>query len=354
MATTLVIPAYNEARRMEDALPKLLACLKGDEEIIVVDDGSDDGTLEVARRHLGGVVNAHYVHFDGNRGKGAAVREGVIRARGSAIAFLDADMASDPSGLATLLGALDECEVAIGSRAHPRSTVNCRDMERVLFGRVFNRFVRATTGLAARDTQCGFKAFRAPAAKLLFHTSSIDRYAFDVEVLMLASKFGMRVKEVPVDWTDVRGSHVRPLIDSVPMAADVVRSVAGWRHGRPVEAVTIVSATNGNRHGPPEVIRALRDCLRYGDAVVSWPRGALALLPCLDANAVSAIRARLAERLPACRVDHSSITVEMLMHPSAAPLLAALRAFPQERAEEAPVICDQGTASMLLSSIGVG
>ena len=298
ITTSIVIPAYNEARRMEQALPSLIDCFDWkEEEVIIVDDGSKDDTVKVAETFLGGLPNTQIIRLGTNSGKGAAVRAGIKKARGRVIAYADADMASDPKGFTRLFDALVDCEVAIGSRALPESTVNCRDPSRVLFGRVFNRFVRTVTDLNLSDTQCGFKAFRAPAAKLLFHASKINRYAFDVEILMLANKLGMRAREVPVDWTDVKGSHVRPVADSMPMAADVVRSEILWRNARPVEAVTIISVTNGRRDGPPEVTRALEENLRYCDAVVSWPRGALALLPCLAPEEAALVRDRLATKL---------------------------------------------------------
>ncbi|HUY86829.1 MAG TPA: dolichyl-phosphate beta-glucosyltransferase [Acidimicrobiales bacterium] len=354
ISKSIVIPAFNETARLEESLPRLLECFDwGEEEIVFVDDGSHDDTLMMAKGLLESVPNCTYIQLSRNCGKGGAIRAGVSQARGTLIAYADADMASDPKGFARLFGTLSDCEVAIGSRALADSTVNCRDPGRILFGRAFNRFVRSISDLEIADTQCGFKAFRGPAAKLLFHASKIEGYAFDVEILMLARKLGMRTRQVPVDWTDVKGSHVRPLLDSAPMAADVVRTAISWRNSTPIEALTILSTTNGSRHGPPEVLAALEKNLRYGDPVISWPRGAIALLPCLDHMSVLAIRKRLVDCLPLCRVQQSYVSMEMLIHPSSAPLMAAVRSLPQPANQDVAVVCDQGTASTLLSSLGV-
>ena len=210
-------------------------------EVIVVDDGSDDGTAEVAGSALGHLRRAEVVRV-AHRGKGAAVREGVRRARGDAIVFTDADMASDPRDLSRLVAGLDAADVAIGSRAIEGSSTSHAPFSRVVMGRAFNRLVRAATGLSWRDTQCGFKAFRASAGKRLFELSTIDGFAFDVEILTLADRLGYRVVEVPVQWTGVGGSHVRPLVDSARMVAGVARSA---RHARHLPAPALAPAPEG-------------------------------------------------------------------------------------------------------------
>ncbi len=351
---SIVIPAYNEASRIPTSLPKLLEVIDLErDEIIVVDDGSTDETGSLAGSILVEVPNFTLLRLASNQGKGAAVRSGVGQARGSIIAFADADMASSPSGLDRLFERLEFCEVALGSRSHPDSTINCADPGRILFGRVFNRFVRSVSGLEILDTQCGFKAFRGPAAKLLFHLSRIQGYAFDVEILMLASKLTMRIQEVPVDWTDVKGSHVRPLIHSAPMAADVMRSVANWRSSMPVQALSIQSNSNGSRMGPGEVVTALRASVRYSDPIITWPRGALCLLPGLDASIAKAIKVRLEGRLSGCKVTQSLVSTDMLVHPAASPILNAFRAIPDPVTDEVCVVCDDRTARELLQSLGV-
>jgi hypothetical protein len=366
---SLVIPSFNEALRMEESFPRLLEVLEDGAvglsvettEVIVVDDGSTDGTAEAASRHLSHLPHFEILRQEANQGKGAAVRTGVTRSRGAMVAFVDADMATDPADLPALIGALKDHEVVIGSRVLPESVVNCRDPKRVLFGRAFNRFVRFSTGMSHPDTQCGFKAFRAPAGKLLFHASTIDRFAFDVEILMIAHKLGMRVGEVPVTWTDMKGSHVRPMLDALPMLADVVRSVATWRKMPPVEAVAVVAVGggrgdggNGDGSSMPLVGSVLRSSVRHSDPVVVWPHGALALLPCRDPVAAAAVRARLAQRLPGCRVEKSTVTIDMLMHPSAMPLMRALCSLPGRDGEPQGISCDEPEARRLLETIRVG
>ena len=134
------------------------------------------------------------------------------------IAFLDADMATDPGDLNYLLRAVEQNDVAVGSRAHEASLVSDRGIHRELMNRIFGTLVASTTLLPYMDTQCGFKAFRGPVAKLLVHGAQVDRFAFDVEMLDLAARLGLSMEEVPVRWTDVAGSHVRPIHDGLQMA----------------------------------------------------------------------------------------------------------------------------------------
>jgi glycosyltransferase involved in cell wall biosynthesis len=228
-----VVPAYNEARRLETSLLPLIEFVRDAEaELILVDDGSDDATSSVAAAHLAGVPQAKLVRLALNSGKGAAVRAGVARARGRAIVFMDADLATDLNDVPTLVEALDHADVAIGSRVVPGATVEGASGARVRMGRTFNRLTRMVTGLTLRDTQCGFKAFRAPAAQLLFHLAVVDGFAFDVEILALARRIGYRVAEVPVHWHAVEGSRVDVLRDPARMMRDVVLTHARWRRTR--------------------------------------------------------------------------------------------------------------------------
>ncbi len=350
---SIVIPAYNESYRLERAFGAFASEVDWDDtEVIVVDDGSDDDTAGVAERLLAPYPFTLVIRLDRNRGKGSAVRVGITRARGCQVAFTDADMATDPQCLSTLFDKLADSEVVIGSRAHPDSVVKSREASRMLFGKAFNRFVRTVTDLSTEDTQCGFKAFRTPAAKLLFHAARIDGYAFDVEILMLAKHLGMRVQEMAVDWTDVKGSHVRPMVDSVPMVFDVLRSEMTWRNARPVEAISVIGQPGISEEGMKEVAAALGENIRFSDSVVSWSKGALALLPGLPSGLAMRMRDRLEERLPHFRIYRSAIEIRSLIHPSAAPLLAAIRSMPDANDFDSAIVCDDDTASRLLASIG--
>jgi hypothetical protein len=220
---TVILPAYNEARRLPGALPALLDAVPPRTEIIVVDDGSTDDTAAVARRLLAPVANARVVSFPTNRGKGAGVRAGMSFATGEIAVFLDADGATDVSHLPELIGALGRADIAVGTRVTGSDAVHETDAARALLRNGFRKWTSTVLDLDTIDTQCGFKAFRMPIAKLLFSLVKTDGFAFDVEVLALAHRLGMRIAEVPVRWTAVPGSHVRPLVDSVSMAAEVVR-----------------------------------------------------------------------------------------------------------------------------------
>jgi len=243
IALSVVVPAYNEAHRFEDGMGHLMDALARGvpdpetTEIVVVDDGSTDGTDRRAASLLAALPHHRVIRRATNAGKGAAVRAGVGAARGALIAFCDADMSIEPAQLVDLVTALDDAEVAIGSRSLPGSVVDYDNLPRTLMGRAFNRMVNAATDVALVDTQCGFKGFRAPVARLLFHFSVIDRFAFDVEVLRDARRLGLRIAEVPVRWQHVPDSRVRPLRDPLSMLADIARSRTGLRRPPPVPAV---------------------------------------------------------------------------------------------------------------------
>jgi glycosyltransferase involved in cell wall biosynthesis len=234
---SVIVPAFNEERRLGVALPTLVAHLAGTgAEIVVVDDGSTDRTSAVASRILDDGGAGSVVRLARNAGKGAAVRAGVAVARGSAIVFMDADMATDLAHLPRLVAGLADHDVVIGSRRTAGAVV-AEERVRRHMGVAFNVFVRALTGLELGDTQCGFKAFRAHAARQLFDMATTDGYAFDVEVLLLATRLGMSIEECPVRWTAVDGSKVRRLRDPLRMSTDVWRAHRRWPAARVASAV---------------------------------------------------------------------------------------------------------------------
>ena len=244
---TLVIPAYNEAERLDEGLRRLAEVLPGAlpgrrVEVIVVDDGSTDGTGQRALALAHRFDRARVVTLGANAGKGAAIRSGVAEATGGQVAFVDADMSIDPSQLGAMISALDLAEIAIGTRA-AQGAVDYHNVARTTMGRAFNRLVNAVTGVGLADTQCGFKAFTTPVARLLFHLTVIDRFAFDVEVLYRARRLGLRIAEVPVGWRHVADSRVRPVVDPVSMLADVLRSRVGLPVPLPVQALCLVPGT---------------------------------------------------------------------------------------------------------------
>lgn len=198
---SVVVPAYQSADRITVTIQKLLEYLmpRGPFEIILIDDGSQDGTadriLEQVRVH----PEISLIRFAGNQGKGAAVRAGMLAARGRWICFCDADLPIPIGQLDRLRARLEDgCDVAIASRTLPESSEIRQDAIRRLLSRTFNRLVRLVFGLPFGDTQCGFKGFRRAAAQAIFSRAQLNGFAFDVEVLLLARQLGFRVGQIPV------------------------------------------------------------------------------------------------------------------------------------------------------------
>lgn len=242
-ALSVVIPAYNEATRIGATLHALAAVTAGDDvEVVVVDDGSTDGTAVVAEELLDFSGHRQVLRLARNQGKGAAVRAGVLAARGDAILYMDADLATDLEALPRFLAELADADVIVGSRSVPGAVVKQGTRDRAAMGRAFNRLSRLSTGVHIHDTQCGFKAFRGPAAQTLFGLARCDRFAFDVEILMLAERLGLRIVERPVTWTAVDGSSVRRVSDSARAAFDVLRIALRWTPGRVRRAVAAHAA----------------------------------------------------------------------------------------------------------------
>ncbi len=226
---SVVIPAYNEERRLPPTLEKVRAYLgKGTltHEIVVVDDGSRDGTSDVARAH-----GATVVRNDGNRGKGYAARRGMLLAQGRRRLMTDADLSTPIEDLPRLMAAIDGgYDVAIASRALPGSNVEVRQSAyREAMGRMFNLCVRVLAVPGLHDTQCGFKLFSAEAAEASFAPLQLDGFSFDVEALFVARRRGYRIAEVPVTWRNDEATRVGPL-NGLRAFLDLGRiRVNGWR-----------------------------------------------------------------------------------------------------------------------------
>jgi dolichyl-phosphate beta-glucosyltransferase len=234
---SLVIPAYNEDSRID-------ACMRGvsewlihrpgglDWEVIVVDDGSRDGTADRARRAAESHgVPLKLISFPQNRGKGAAIRAGVLEALGDPILVSDADLSTPLSEWAKLGERLPTHPVAIGSRAIQQDLVRKRQaFHRILLGRAGNRLIQLLAVPGISDTQCGFKLFSASTAKELFRVARVDRFAWDVEVLYLARRRGIPIAEVPVLWFNSPESKVRVVRDAIQTLWDVAR--IRWMHRR--------------------------------------------------------------------------------------------------------------------------
>jgi len=297
LAITLLIPAYNEAERLGDAMARFdHAVAKGAvdlevTEVIVVDDGSSDGTAEVAERLLAAYPHHRVLRHEVNQGKGAAVRTGVRAARTPEVAFLDADMSLDPIGLPSMREALTVSLAAVASRTVPGSIVDDATFGRVAMSRVFNFMVTAGTGMAIRDTQCGFKAFRTPVARLLFHLVRVDGFAFDVEILRVAHLLGMPITEVPVRCHNVGGSTVHPARHAWAMLSEVRRSRNGGIDIPPVAALTIRGAETPT---PDMVAAAVRPTVAGAPLPVLSQGGAVTvLLPLVGDDEVEAAEVAL-------------------------------------------------------------
>jgi dolichyl-phosphate beta-glucosyltransferase len=227
---TVVVPAYREGDRAAQTIGRLRSSLagvaaNGGVEIIVVDDGSNDGTADHARAAGADQV----LVLPENRGKGAAVRAGMLAAHGRTVAFTDADLSYPPEQLLRLLAEVESgWDVVVGSRKHVDTKTLVRGRRlREISGRVFNTLTVAVLLGQYRDTQCGLKAFRADAARLVFSHTKVDGFAFDVEVLHLAERYRLSLQEVPVELANSETSSVRVGIDAMRMVRDLFR-VRRW------------------------------------------------------------------------------------------------------------------------------
>ena len=227
---SLIVPAYNEADRLPDTIQRIQKhsrSWKFPIEVIVVVEPSDDQTLALAENAVKSWIDLRVLTHHEKRGKGFAVRSGMLRARGDLIFFTDADLSTPledlDAGLA-LFAHDRSIDLIVGNRMHPDSRILQRqNVSRERMGKVFNRIVQTVTGLRIRDTQCGFKGFRNRAAKEIFGRQRIDGFSFDVEVLLLARAMGFVIAELPVHWTNSEASRVHPVRDSTRMFFDVVR-----------------------------------------------------------------------------------------------------------------------------------
>jgi dolichyl-phosphate beta-glucosyltransferase len=226
---SIVIPAYNEANRLPDTLRKVEEHYSSSRlpvEIIVSVEPSADGTLALAETAAKFFPNLSVVTHHEKRGKGFAVRNGMLQARGGLIFFTDADLSTpleDLDSSVALFQREPAIDVIVGNRQHPQSVIVQRQsLMRESMGKTFNGIVRLLAGLSISDTQCGFKGFRNRAAKEIFGRQQLDSFSFDVEVLLLAESMGFVIREVPVHWKNSPASRVRVVQDSLRMLRDVI------------------------------------------------------------------------------------------------------------------------------------
>jgi dolichyl-phosphate beta-glucosyltransferase len=225
---SIVVPAYNERARISLTLAKILDWARATHpgtEVIVVDDGSTDDTAALVESFVERYPELRLLKQPRNRGKGAAVRRGMLAARGRYVLFSDADLATPIEEADKLLVyAKQGADVVIGSRGLSDSDIRVRQPKlRELMGRTFNAMVRAAVLGGIKDTQCGFKLFTSSAARAVFVQQALDGFAFDVEALLIARDLRLTVREVPVVWRHAPNSKVSPIVDSSKMFRDIVQ-----------------------------------------------------------------------------------------------------------------------------------
>ncbi|MGD0054522.1 MAG: glycosyltransferase [Acidimicrobiales bacterium] len=236
IATSIVIPAYNEASRLHDGFARLSPVLdqlgRDETEVIIVDDGSSDATMDVARELYGTLASALFLRQPENRGKGAAVRLGVSVASAQYVIAADADMSINPKHFPDLVAALADADMVPGSRVD-EGHIQYESKVRTIAGKGFSRLARHYSGTTLRDTQCGCKGYRRGPARMLALLGMVDGFAFDVELLFLATQLGLRVTPINVTWDDVPGSSVNLNRHVLGMLGDL-RSIKHTRYVNPV------------------------------------------------------------------------------------------------------------------------
>ena len=227
---SIVIPAYNEERRLPASLRSILDYLGSHDwsewEVLVVNDGSRDGTAAAAAEFAESHPGVRVLENPGNRGKGYSVRHGMLEARCEWVLFTDSDLSAPIEELDKLVAAAraQGAAVAIGSRALDRRLIEAhQSLFRETAGRIFNLLMRIATGLPFADTQCGFKLFERGAAQEVFRRQRIERWGFDAEVLFIARRLGYKAVEVPVRWSHAEGTKVSMFGDSANMFLDLLR-----------------------------------------------------------------------------------------------------------------------------------
>lgn len=223
---TIVIPAYNEGRRLPATLTALHDFLRlqpYSSEVLVVENGSTDDTAQIVERFAPSLPGLRLLQLS-ERGKGRAVQAGVLEARGEIILLCDADLSMPVTEIPRFLQTMESgCDVVVGSREGAGAIRYGEPRRRHIMGRVFNLIVQLLAVPSLDDTQCGFKAFSAAPARELFRRQTLTGWAFDVEILYLARKLEYRIRELPIEWHYNNDSRVRPFHDTVDMLGEIAR-----------------------------------------------------------------------------------------------------------------------------------
>jgi glycosyltransferase involved in cell wall biosynthesis len=222
---SIIVPSYNEELRLPSSLDRIAAYVAGSArstEVLVVDDGSQDKTADVAASYADRIPNLRVLKNGDNRGKGYSVRHGMLEAKGEVVLFSDADLSAPIEEADKLVAAMEQYDVAIGSRAMDRSLIKVHESAfREFAGIVFNKIVRIVLRLPFVDTQCGFKAFRRERCKVIFAQQRIERFGFDPELLYLARHHGLKSVEIAVRWSHSPVTKINMMRDSIQMFVEV-------------------------------------------------------------------------------------------------------------------------------------
>jgi len=225
MELSVVIPAYNEEKRIEPTLKKVINYLDrhfDKYEIIVVDDCSTDDTNKIISRYEHDHVRV--LRNETNKGKGYSVNCGILNAKYSLVLFSDSDLATPIEELGKFMEYIDDYDIIIASRNLKESRIKVKQpAHRQLIGKSFPLFVNLIALRGFKDTQCGFKLFKTAIARRIASLQTLERFSFDVEILFIAKKLGYKIKEAPVSWIDKEGSKVNPIKDSIKMLIDLFR-----------------------------------------------------------------------------------------------------------------------------------
>jgi dolichyl-phosphate beta-glucosyltransferase len=229
---SIIIPAYNEEKRLPDTLRKVMTFLKRQDfesQVLVVDNGSTDRTAEITKEAARDHSNLRLLKEE-LAGKGLAVRRGMLEANGEYRFICDADLSMPIEEVVNFIPPrLDHFDIAIGSREAPGAVRHQEPLYRHWIGRAFNTLVWLLAVPGFKDTQCGFKCFRASVAEDLFHVQRLDGWTFDVEVLFIAQRRGYRIVEVPINWYFYPASRIRVFNDSINMFMDLFRIRKNWK-----------------------------------------------------------------------------------------------------------------------------
>jgi len=230
---SIIIPAYNEEARLPTSLEKLYAFLNSQAytfEVVVVENGSQDRTLQVGQEFANRLQNLRIIHID-ESGKGLAIKQGILATSGQYRFIADADLSMPVDEINLFLPPACECDIAIASRETPGSVRYNEPPFRHFTGRVFNLLIRLLVLPGLDDTQCGFKCFRGDVAEDIFQYQTLNGWAFDVEVLKVARLHGWRIKEIPVHWYYFPGSKVNIIRDSIHMLIELLTILRNARRG---------------------------------------------------------------------------------------------------------------------------